>query len=46
MYYDKLVYKVVIWAFVGVILWKEKQTLNEDNTSKNMWSSNDPLVYI
>ncbi len=24
MYNDKLVYKVVIWAFFGITLWKEK----------------------
>ncbi len=24
MYNDKLVYKVVIWAFFGISLWKEK----------------------
>ncbi len=27
MYNDKLVYKVVIWVFWGVILWKEKEAL-------------------
>ncbi len=27
MYNDKLVYKVVIWVFLGVILWKEKEAL-------------------
>ncbi len=28
MYNDKLVYKVVIWAFLGISLWKEKVALN------------------
>ncbi len=28
MYNDKLVYKIVIWAFWGVILWKEKEALS------------------
>ncbi len=27
MYNDQLVYKVVIWAFWGISLWKEKETL-------------------
>ncbi len=27
MYNDKLVYKVDIWAFVGISLWKEKVAL-------------------
>ncbi len=27
MYNDKLVYKVVIWVFFSVILWKEKEVL-------------------
>ncbi len=27
MYNDKLVYKVVIWVFLGISLWKEKKTL-------------------
>ncbi len=27
MYYDKLVYKVVIWVFCGISLWKEKVAL-------------------
>ncbi len=27
MYKDKLVYKVVIWVYVGVISWKEKEAL-------------------
>ncbi len=27
MYNDKLVYKVVIWAFFGITLWKEKAAL-------------------
>ncbi len=27
MYNDQLVYKVVIWAFCGIILWKEKEAL-------------------
>ncbi len=27
MYNDQLVYKVVIWAFFGISLWKEKVTL-------------------
>ncbi len=28
MYNDQLVYKVVIWAFWGISLWKEKVALN------------------
>ncbi len=28
MYNDKLVYKVVIWAFFGISLWREKVALN------------------
>ncbi len=27
MYNDKFVYKVVIWVFWGISLWKEKETL-------------------
>ncbi len=27
MYNDQLVYKVVIWAFFGISLWKEKVAL-------------------
>ncbi len=27
MYNDQLVYKVVIWAFFGISLWKEKVDL-------------------
>ncbi len=27
MYYDKLVYKVVIWEFFGISLWNEKEAL-------------------
>ncbi len=27
MYNDKLVYKEVIWAFLGISLWKEKVAL-------------------
>ncbi len=30
MYNDQLVYKVVIWAFFGISLWKEKVALNND----------------
>ncbi len=29
MYNDKLIYKVVIWVFFGVILWKEKELLRK-----------------
>ncbi len=29
MYNDKLVYKVVIWVYFGVILWKEKEALKD-----------------
>ncbi len=29
MYNDQLVYKVVIWTFFGISLWKEKVALNE-----------------
>ncbi len=28
VYYDKLVYKGVIWVFLGISLWKEKDALN------------------
>ncbi len=28
MYNDQLVYKVVIWAFCGISLWKEKVVLS------------------
>ncbi len=28
MYNDQLVYKVVIWAYFGIRLWKEKVALN------------------
>ncbi len=28
MYNDKLVYKVVIWVFLGISLWKEKEALS------------------
>ncbi len=31
MYNDKLAYKVVIWVFLGVMLWKEKDTLSMFN---------------
>ncbi len=27
MYNDQLVYKVVIWAFFGIRLWKDKEAL-------------------
>ncbi len=27
MYHDKLVYKVVIWVFFEISLWKEKEDL-------------------
>ncbi len=27
MYYDKLVYTVIIWVFLGISLWKEKEAL-------------------
>ncbi len=27
MHNDKLVYKVVIWVFFGISLWKEKESL-------------------
>ncbi len=29
MYNDKLVSKVVIWGFLGIVLWKEKEALNQ-----------------
>ncbi len=29
MYNNKLVYKVVIWAFFEISLWKEKVDLND-----------------
>ncbi len=28
MYNDQLLYKIVIWAFFGISLWKEKVALN------------------
>ncbi len=31
MYNDQLVYKVVIWAFFGISLWTEKESLNDNN---------------
>ncbi len=31
MYNNKLVYKVVIWEFFGISLWKEKEALIELN---------------
>ncbi len=31
MYNDQLVYKVVIWAFVGISLWTEKVALIEES---------------
>ncbi len=37
MYNNKLVYKVVIWVFFVISLWKEKEALI--NTSKHpLWS--------
>ncbi len=33
MYNDKLVYKVVIWAFFVISLWKEKVALHVKNIS-------------
>ncbi len=30
MYNDQVVYKVVIWAFFGISLWKEKVALITD----------------
>ncbi len=46
MYNDKFVYKVVIWAFFGISLWKEKVALmwslpynlfKYDGTCLDMW---------
>ncbi len=31
MYNDQLVYKVVIWAYFGISLWKEKVVLVMNN---------------
>ncbi len=28
VYNDKLAYKVVIWVYFGISLWKEKEALN------------------
>ncbi len=36
MYTDNLVYKVVIWAFFGISLWKEKVALFY--SIKNCWN--------
>ncbi len=32
MYNEQLVYKVVIWAFLGISLWKEKVALMMSNS--------------
>ncbi len=33
MYNDQLVYKVVIWTYFGISLWKEKEALNTGLTT-------------
>ncbi len=35
MYNDQLVYKVVIWAFFGISLWKENVTLKSWQSSRS-----------
>ncbi len=37
MYNDQLVYKVVIWAFFGISLWKEKVALNKENKGATIY---------
>ncbi len=32
MYDDQLLYKVVIWVFFGISLWKEKVSLTPDES--------------
>ncbi len=36
IYGDKLIYKVVIWVFCGIILWKEKIALTSERYSTAM----------
>ncbi len=36
MYNDQLVYKVVIWKFFGISLWKEKVALTTDNHTSSL----------
>ncbi len=47
MYNNKLVYKVVIWAFVGISLREEKVGLNymEDNLSINYFRYNIQTLF-
>ncbi len=35
IYNDKLVYKVVIWVFLGIILWKENEALIFQTSSQS-----------
>ncbi len=43
MYNDQLLYKVVIWAFIGISLWKEKVALNFTNACCVTMNS---MIYI
>ncbi len=40
MYNDKLVYKIVIWVFWGISLWKEKKALIKKSVhqDKTKWT--------
>ncbi len=48
MYNDQFVYKVVIWAFFGISLWKEKVALiiYMDRIFLNSWTMLPPLNNI
>ncbi len=41
MYNDKLVYEVVIWVFLGISLWKEKEALTIINREYRKVASNN-----
>ncbi len=43
VYNDKLVYKVVIWVFFGISLWKEKEVLRKLRPCQ---ASNINQIYI
>ncbi len=45
IYNDKLLYKVVIWVFLGISLWKQKEALSVVQTGQNNEISNT-LAYI
>ncbi len=46
MYNDQLVYKVVIWVFCGVILWKEKEALTYCSTSSTQHYHSNKITTI